>query len=846
MNPIAALVILAAMPAGGQYAPSEPVLMELRLGRLASQTVPAYRSGDAVLLPIMPFFSLAELRAERSADGVIRAVLQPGNRKLVIHPAGTLEIDGQTRRLLPGEFLAEDGELFLNCTLLAEMIGVRFELSWADLEITIADPEKLPIGRRQRRAQAAAARLQPGQVGYVDGRLQERPSTIDGLITDYSFLVPTRPGPKDGAYSFTLGLAALKGDFVASIQNEGPLDDGHARVDASWTGVWPDQRWLAQLRLGDGYATGPRTRSVRGVTVSNAPFRRPAILGQLPFVETLGPGWELEAYRGGRLIAFDSVNALGQFTLDVPIQYGENPVDFIAYGPFGEVRQFNRTYRVSAEVIPAGRFEYAVSAGACRGVAPCDATGNVDLRVGITPRITAYAGYDGFWRDTLSDLSHPYLGFVAGITNSFVAEAELAGAAIARGQIRYEPSNRLLLSLEATRFARDVEAPILTIPGRRGQFTFYGIARPFTGVLGNRLVLDASVDRTLTADEGQTTARLGGSYQSGQLRLMPTLRWEASGSSGPSSSRLGWGMNAILLPVPQLRGFAGQITTRAGIDFEGSFEARSASLFLSRPLSRWIRMEIGGSWFRGQRAGLMALFAADLPQARVHSTIERAPDGSVGARQFFQGSVLYDRAGHVVLNAGPSAHQGGVSGRVFLDRNQNGRFDADEQLLRDVEVMVGLFSQRTNADGEFRIWPLAAYDPVIAAVDTATLASPLWLPTYGGIELMPTPNRFTPLNIPVLPGAVIEGTVRRITDTDTVAVAGADVILRHLATGRSRRIRTFSDGSFYAMSIRPGEWTAEVDPGVLARLGRRSEPVRFTVGADEAGTSISGLELRLR
>ena len=148
MNPIAALVILAAMPAGGQYAPSEPVLMELRLGRLASQTVPAYRSGDAVLLPIMPFFSLAELRADRSPDGIIRAVLQPGNRKLIIDPAGTLEIDGEIRRLLPGEFLAEDGELFLNCTLLAAMIGVRFELSWADLEITIAEPEKLPIGRR--------------------------------------------------------------------------------------------------------------------------------------------------------------------------------------------------------------------------------------------------------------------------------------------------------------------------------------------------------------------------------------------------------------------------------------------------------------------------------------------------------------------------------------------------------------------------------------------------------------------------------------------------------------------------------------------------------------------------
>ena len=69
----------------------------------------------------------------------------------------------------------------------------------------------------------------------------------------------------------------------------------------------------------------------------------------------LGPGWEVEAYRGGRLVAFDSVDGLGQFSIDVPVQYGENPVDFIAYGPFGEVREFNQTYRIVGNVLPRER-----------------------------------------------------------------------------------------------------------------------------------------------------------------------------------------------------------------------------------------------------------------------------------------------------------------------------------------------------------------------------------------------------------------------------------------------------------------------------------------------------------
>jgi len=48
------------------------------------------------------------------------------------------------------------------------------------------------------------------------------------------------------------------------------------------------------------------------------------------------------------------------------VRYGENPVDFVAYGPFGEIREFNRTYRVLSELLPARRFEYGLSEAAAR------------------------------------------------------------------------------------------------------------------------------------------------------------------------------------------------------------------------------------------------------------------------------------------------------------------------------------------------------------------------------------------------------------------------------------------------------------------------------------------------
>lgn len=842
------ILVMAAAPVQAQDPRIEPVLVELRLGQLAARTIPAHRVGDHALIPVAPLLELAELRALAEPRGGITAILQPGNRRVVIDPARRrLTVAGRGRDLAPGELLVQDGQVFLSTAVFTEALGIRMQISWSDLEVIVADPDELPIGRRIRRGALAQARLAAEAAVRADGFLEERRWPLEGWIADYGVLVPT-DYPRNGAYNATLGFALLDGAFLAGVQNDGALDQGHARFDLSWTGVWRDNPWLAQLRLGDGFASGPRTRALRGVSLGNVPFRRPPIIGQLPFTQTLGPGWEVEAYRGGRLIAFDSVNALGQFSLDVPIQYGENPVDFIAYGPFGEVRQFDRTYRVSPEVIPTGRMEYAVSGGACRRLAPCTGTANADVRYGVSQRMTVFGGWDHFWRDTLPDLSHPYAGIVAGLTNAVVVEAEVVADAVVRGGVRLEPSTNYLLQVEATRFDRDVTAPILTLPGRRWQFTVGGQARPFPGRLRNWMVFDAGLDRIETQAETITSVRIGGSFQPGQIRFVPVLRWERSEAAGAgAATTTTWGLNTVILPLRGLGRLASTMTARSSLEFDTPLRTRSASAFVSRPLGRFVKLEVGGSWFRGQRASLSAFLAADLPQGRAYTTVDRTSAGDLRATQFVQGSVLYDASRReVALHAGPSSQQGGVSGRVFLDRNENGSLDPGEFVLPGVQVSVGIFSQMTDSAGGYRIWPIPPYDPVLASIDTVSLASPLWLPAFGGIQLEPRPNRFTTLNIPILSGGVVEGRVVRATPDGDAPVPGATLVFRHLETGRERRVTTFTDGSFYVLSVRPGTWDASVEPSLAARLGQRAEPLRFRIPQLMEGASLEGLVLRLR
>ena len=846
-----ALLLLVATPAVAaafQDPLIEPVLVDLKLGRLASRTVPAHRSGDTALIPLLQFLELAELGRKQGADGSLTTTLQPANVVVTVDPRRRrMLVAGQERRLDATDFLVQNGELFVSTAVLSSVADLRWQTSWADLEVVLANPENLPIARRYRREALAMARLVTMPGVEAQGWLRDPPSPVDGVVADYNVLVPTDPGPDGGSYAFGLGLNVLNGSLEGRVQNQGSVQAGEVRLDLGWTRVWRDDRWLSQLRLGDGYSSGPRLRALRGIALGNVPFRRPAIVGELPFAGTLGPGWQVEAYRGGRLISFDSVNTLGQYSIDVPIQYGENPVDFIAYGPFGEVRQFSQTYRVPVDVVPAGRFEYGVSLGACRYEAPCQATANLDARYGVSARWTVQGGVDQFWRDTLPDLFHPYAGITGTLTNAIGIEAEVVNDAVLRGLLRIEPSVGFLFLAEATRFAGSVRSPILTPDGRNRQYTLFSRVQPFGSNQG-WFYLDGSVDWIEAEAEQSTTARLGASIQPGQIRLLPSFRWRTTRPlDGPTTTKTTWGVNAVVLPLQRLGPVLGQVTLRGNIDLDTPFDPYAVSAYLSRPMGRYLRLELGGSWFRSERASLSAFFTANLPQARAYTTVERPPTGDLRATEFLQGSVLYDRAfQQVALSAGPAIQQGAVSGRVFMDMNEDGKYTDGEYVLPDVRVTVGITSQRTNQQGEFRVTQLPGYERLLAAVDTTTLASPLWLPAFGAIEFETQPNRFITLNIPVLSGGVIDGRLIRRAPEGTVPVPGATLILRHLKTGRTRTITTFSDGGFYALSIRPGEWEIQVDPAVVARFGTRADPVYFNIKQTLQGESLSGITLQIR
>lgn len=826
---------------------AEAALVELTLGRIASRTVTAYPTTGGVLLPLADVLDLSEVRYLIGEQGRVEITLQPGNRQVEVDPvAHTLKIKGDQVPLTSNQIMVREEGIYLGEKVLGFLLGVEFHADWSELEVVVADPSNLPIARRMARA-AARAQIFGNRAEEPDLTLGLQRGSVDGAVLDYSLLTPltTVNGSYPGVvFSTGLGLDVGGGSLQMAVATAADQGSPNAvRVDGSWTGVWREQKWLTQLRLGDGASTGPRPQSVRGFSATNSPYLRPAGFGSTNFTGQLGPGWEIQAFRGGRLIGLDSANALGQFSMDVPVQYGENAVDFVAYGPFGEVREFNRNYRVTQALLPRNRFEYGVSLGACR-TSECDASGNLDLRYGITRRWTIGGGVEQFWRSNDPNLFHPYAVVSGSFTNALSAQFQAMAGAVVQGALSLEPSTDLRITAEYNRFATGTVSPILTPAGRLNQLTIDGFARPVHSA--GSLYMTYGFDRIESVTGNSVSGRVGAAFMAGSSQLMPTVRVQTNQLTGsPALTSTFLGMNAILMPQPALGSFLGKVTGRAFIETETGAGWSTIAGYLSRPVVPGLRVEAGAGWNRGNGTTFTFTLSTELPTVRGTTSVAANPAGT-SASQFVQGSVLYDPdSRRVGFSWAPGSTRAGVAGRVFLDQNGNGVWDQGEPLLAGVKVRAGIHQTTTDSSGRYRIWDLEPYEPVDVEVDSLSLPSPLWTPTFGLVSVEPGPNSYRNLDLAIAPGGTIDGRVLRETIAGMKGMGGVSLVLTELKTGRTRSLTTFSDGAFYAIGIKPGDYELTVSPQVLARLNMVAQPLRLNMPALMDGASVTGLDIQL-
>ncbi|MCC7003637.1 MAG: hypothetical protein IT357_15880 [Gemmatimonadaceae bacterium] len=831
----------------------EPLLVELIVPQLRSGTLFALRDGDRLLLPVRAVLSVLDIAVERArVTGVIDTATATSNAALrFVRPrdkrvitldsaARTLTVGNTVRALTVAEFAAGDDDLLLDRALLEDAVGARLQFVPAALEVLVLDGDSLPpvaaARRRQLHARLLAVAAEEGPV--EDRRGLERP-LLDGGTLDYLLTLNDSRPLGESSYLTTLGASVLGGALEGIVGG----DFGGRRADAtgSWLGVWRDRAWLSQLRVGDGLGTGPQARTLRGVSVTNAPFLRALDYEAIPVRAAGDSAWEVESFVNGRLLRVDTLRA-GQSTVPIAARYGANVVDLVARGPGGLVQRASHFVSLAAtEFLRPGRVEYGVSAGSCRFTA-CDAAANGDLRVGLRSDLTARAGLDWQRDSTSTDVARPYAGVSWLAHPSFTALALAQLGSEVSSVMRWQPTLNRAVQLERTSLARG--DPFGRAAGgaaeRVAASAFWRPSWWQEAAFVNVSWRDEHADIGAT-ERGRVA--IGARTRIGQL--FPFVQYDRIARPGVASFyRQAGGLSLFTTPSSRSGAWYARLWGYVNTEWRND-GSRSLDLTVAQTFSNSFRAEVslGAQSGSGPRYGLRMY--TDFPRARVITTAQHDPVNGYGGTHQVQGAVFVDPDRRVLaLSRGPLLLRGAVGGRVFLDLNANGVFDADEQPLAGVNVRVGAASAASDADGWYRVWDVLPFEPVRLEVERLTLESPLWVPAFERIEIEPTPNSVRRVDVPVLSGGIVEGRVVFAGPDSTMGVGGLTLSVLD-ATGRVvATVTTFTDGGFVALGLAPGLYPVRLDDSPWVMRTRPSFTIRTVAEGDRVRDVLITVERR--
>jgi len=837
----------AASPLPAQIPTGTELLIDVHIERGPSGLAFARGVDGGVLVSLVQILELAEIRIERTVmDTLVTAVIEPAGVRLEVHTVDGSARRGDERWTLPaGAALWEGGSLYLESGALGRLLDVGVSVNLAELALTIRRAGALPaVQRAERRRRQARLRSASGPEPPATEQLTARPPLFDGAVLDWAAalgtLAPAGPGGlrvETGALRLGLGLGLLGGSGILVHEERWHSSGAPAsrRTDASWTRVWPNSTRLRQLRVGEVSGTGRRPRQIRGLAVTNAPYVRPVTFTTGSLTGSMPPDWEIELYRHGALVGVTTVGTDGTYAFDVPLIYGTNPVEVVAYGPTGEVRRFQRTFEVPFERLPAGTFEYGIAGGAC-DLEPCQATGNLDLRYGATRQLTIRAGWDQFWRDSLPDLWYPYGSATFQATRALAFFGEVVGNAQLGGVVSFAPSPNLQGGVGHTRYVGDsVVAPLVGTNALDDLTSAHLFLRP--GVLNGRFYIRAEGRRAYGILQRSYAGRLTATAQ------IPATRLDAGIRLNRISIRQGPFVTSTLLTAqvqyqtgPGL-GPLRHTILRAGIELDPGTGLDRAVAGIARSLWRDYYLDLNVGWERGPtdlgntvRANVT--FKATLPSLRFASQNRFDDFGALGL-QSAEGTLLYDRgAGRVAFSDGRGIGRSGVSGIVFLDTNGNGQFDLGERPVAGARIRVGPWAVESDETGRYAVWDVVPFEQLVIQVDPNSARDPLWVPAVLRYVLYPDPNRFVSVDIPFVQTSEVVGQL--LLQPTGTPVPSTEVLLIPEDGSEPYRTVTFADGGFYVMNVRPGRYRATLSPEVQEAYGVVSEDAGFTVEAGGA------------
>jgi hypothetical protein len=823
---------------------NEPLIMRAAAagGKLAlKQDIYAIKRGNRLMISLADFFLAVDFAISvnpesGTADGWFiredqKFHLDAKKREAVIM--------GETQSFNAADIEVEGDNLLASSSLLEKWFRFTFDYNFASLTLALTTTQPLPLEEAFNRGKRR------GNRNYSDNvaRLPEQKVPYAMLSAPYVDVTTT------SLWQRSPGARPARSNTFSAIANN---DVAGFNLQSFISGNVDQEPYINSMRLTmgrqdpDGNLLGPLHATAynfgdiapvsvpllggsgieQGASVTN----RPAGVTTQTALDIDGngkPGWDVELYRNGTYIAMRRIDITGYYNFEkTDLVLGVNDMKLLFYGPQGEIREENRVIQVDPGLL-AGHAGYYAASVSRQGITMWQPEKPVGPDVGaintaatyeygLGPQTTVNAGVrrrsdDGEERVFGGAGLATYLGGT--YLNAGTAVDAQTGAATASLTARRNFGLHSGL-LEYTWSAEDFSPS--SPAGTSAVRDAYRAA--LSGPIPTDIPLFRRASYTLNGSSTQN-------YDGGSVM-------EAGSSLSARMSALSFsaGMNYSLATSAdgETTETAAVVSNVHGFAFGGNWRVNSrhnvipdtrlteTSLQYDRPINDTI----------DTTATLKYTPDPDLYDAAL-SLNWRTPKATISP------SVAMDtnenlRLGvnvHFGLAADPYAHSykmynaymagsGGVAARVFYDRNGNGVYDGDDELMPDVVIRAQQIHRSAVTDQRGIAFladiPQNTLTDIVA--DPSSFQDSFGVGLFKGVSLRTHPGSVTRIDFPVVTGGELDG------QADAVDAAGARKSAANLKISLiapdgtvEKTVRAASDGYYAISSINPGVYylTAE-------------------------------------
>lgn len=835
------------------------ILLNFRHPAVGRYYISAVLSGDSVYLPMAELFSLLYVHFEQGTTPYsLQGTYQYPGKKWYINPYERKALIGNKHlELSNNDFRIGDMELYVAPWVFGELFGLHFNINMNALSVGLHSEHMLPVQYRQTREQARLD-LKNEQTAFTEYlMLYPRKRRLFGAgMVDYNLGMTANKASQAYNYNIISGMEFMGGDLVFGLSgSHNSIENKEKNINSEylWRYVFEDNSYLTNFGLGLLRTSGVFSQRVTGFFLSNEPVIPRRIYESIMIDGTTVPESDVELYVNNQMTDHVRADEAGYYRFDYPLHYGTARIRIRIFKPSGEITIEESQVQVPYSFLPAGVWAYNIQGGlnneqqsAIENYKQHTLHGN--FAYGVSNKITAKAGID-YVSDHMNPLYYTSVSMRA--FSRYLLNLDVVANNFMRFTASHNFASRHSIMVRYTEFSSQ---SILTNPNTKRELNtnLYWPFRIWELPFGIRLGSDYFVN---VNGHNINSLRVDLNTRIKQMNLRFNYRermLQHSQTHKPEYQKtLGLRANYSLRHKRHLPQFISGFSVRKEIQYDPSNkQIITAGLHLSRNIMGSGRLQVSADHdFQQKIVMIKGTLSVNIQPFRSSTHVTGHSGGPYMVQQNIAGSVGYDsESSKLIATNRHQVGQGAVSLIMFVDDNNNGKYDIGEKIVPAMAVRLNQgASMLMGKDSVLRINHLQAYWTYHAEIMHTALNNPGLVSLNKEFSFVADPNVYKRMEIPLYRTGVIDGMVAVESENNTASFGGIRLLLEDIDRGQSHMVRTFADGGFYAMELLPGNYKISIDPVQLTFLNKQSKPpnIAFAVKPLAEGHYVSDLDFVL-